>query len=79
MKMMKSAYTLENASIPILQNRLSVIKNAKTGGGGGGLGEERMKCPCVVLYNCLGMNVQWLKSKNWTTKLHFYYHLNKLS
>lgn len=78
MKMMISAYTLENASVPILQDRPSVILNAKTGEGIG-LGEERMERSCVVSYNCLGMNVQWLNSKNWTTELHFYYHLNKLS
>lgn len=33
MKMMISAYTLENASVPILQDRPSVIPNAKTGEG----------------------------------------------
>lgn len=63
MKMMISAYTLENASVPILQDRPSVILNAKTGEGIG-LGEERMERSCVVSYNCLGMNVQWLNSKN---------------
>lgn len=48
-KLKKSAYTLENASIPILQDRSTVIQNAKAGGAGIGQKVYGMSLCCFLI------------------------------